>query len=114
MVKTTEYGVLKAHKHCTKILRICQRLVFGVQDLEDELRDQCSLKRQLLRKIIKIINSLLCRNIAGFKKMGRLPILRTERLSYTYKPSVIALRGVRFWHHHPQTSCHLTSFCGNF
>jgi len=46
--------------------------------------------------------------------MGRLPRLRTELLSYTYKPSVIAIRGLRFWHHHPQTACHLTSFCGNF
>jgi hypothetical protein len=55
MVKTTEYGVLKTHKQCTKILRISQRLVFGVHDLEDELRDHCSLKRQLLRKIIKIL-----------------------------------------------------------
>jgi len=116
MVNTIEYGVLKTHKHCTKILSICQRLVFGVQDLEDELRDHCSLKRQLLRKIIKILwlNSLFCRKIAGFDKLGRMPIKRTEHLSYTYTPSVMALRGVRFWHHHPQTSCYLTPFCGNF
>ena len=116
MVKRIECGVLKTHKHCTKILSICQRLVFGVQNLEDKLRDHCSLKRQLLRKIIKILwlNSLLCRKIAGFKKLGRMPILRTESLSYTYKPSVMALRGLRFWHQHLQISYHLTPFYGNF
>lgn len=26
----------------------------------------------------------------------------------------MALRGLRFCHHYPQTSCHLNPFCGNF
>jgi hypothetical protein len=39
----------------------------------------------------------------------------TNRTSFLHvKPSVMALRCVRFWHHHPKTSCHLTPFCGNF
>ena len=32
----TEYGVLKTHMHCIKILRSRQRLVFGARCLENE------------------------------------------------------------------------------
>ena len=63
------------------------------------------------------LKSLLCwkrmSGITGLNKKGRPPILRTQQLSYRTS-LVIALSGVEFDHHDPQTLRHLTSFCGDF
>jgi hypothetical protein len=45
--ETVEYGVLKTHIHCKKIICIRQRLLFGSL-FEKELWGYCSLKRKLL------------------------------------------------------------------
>lgn len=55
LLKRVEYGVLETHHMCCiKILCSHQRLVFGDHCLENELRDRCSSKWQLLQKIIQI------------------------------------------------------------
>jgi hypothetical protein len=87
IVKAVEYAVLKTHMHCMKILYISQRYVFDTQCLENEFWDDSSLNGHLLWKIIKIfcLSPLLCSKrmnvIAGFSKMGRLPMLWTQQSS---------------------------------
>ena len=44
--------------HCMGIRHVCQRLVFGAQCLESRLWDRSSLKRQLLQKLPKSIDSI--------------------------------------------------------
>jgi hypothetical protein len=94
--------------HCMIILGICRGLVFGVQCLENELWDNFSLKKQLLRKIIETtgLNSLLCWNrmngIAGFSKMGRPPYCENNKSFFCRTSSVIAPASVAYGHHSHQ------------
>ena len=83
IVKTIEYGLLKTHVHCMKILCIRHRLVFGKRCLENKSLDDSYLKRQLLRK---------------FTKMGRPPLLRKQQFSYR-----TSCRAWDFGHRGPQT-----------
>jgi len=59
--------------------------MFGAQCFEKELRNQCSLKRLLLRKIVQLFwpNSLLCwkriKSIAGFNSVSRPLVVRKQK-----------------------------------
>jgi hypothetical protein len=106
--------------HCMEILCICQRLMLGAQCVNNELYDHCFLKRQLLRKIIKIcrLNPLYCwkkiNGNAGFSKMGWIAILWKQQQLSCKTSSVTALSGTAFGHHDHQTLRHLISFCRDF
>ena len=94
-------------------------LMFGAQCLEKELRENCSLNRHLLRKIVQIFwpNSLICwtriKSIVGFNSERRPPIVRKQK-QLSCRNSVIVLSAVDFGCHDPQTLCQLTSLCGDF
>ena len=102
-----------------KIYCIRQRL-FEAQYVEIELWDIYSLKRHLLWIVSTFFDShksLLCskriNGIAGFSKIGRQPILPKQQLSCRTS-FVMVLPDVGFGCHDSQTSCQLTSFCGDF
>ena len=113
VVNTAQYGVLKTHMLCMKLVCICQRFVFGAQCLENELWDHCCLKK--LQESIQILYSVCC--CAGRKWIGLLISARWDETPHSKKQlssrtsSVITLSGADFGHHEPQTVFHLLLFC---
>ena len=119
-VTTLEYGLPKTYIYCIKKHLQWPKLWCLVRRvLKRNLRDLCSLKTHLLRKIVQIFwpNSLLCwkriKNIAGFNRAQRPPVVRKQK-QLSCRNSVIVLSAVDFGYHDPQTLCHLTSLCGDF
>jgi hypothetical protein len=99
------------------IPHIRQRLVFGVQCLENGLWDRSSLKRELLQKLPKSFDSitLLQENKQDwwFQLGGAIILLKQQQLSCRMS-LVFALLNVAFGHRDPQTLHLLTSVCGDF
>ena len=92
-----------------------QRLVFCVQCLNSELRNPCSLKRQLLQIIFQIfmLNLLLCSKGSLVLAICGKVLWKEQQLS-CWILSLTALSDADVGHHNPQPLHHLTSFCGDY